>query len=89
MGVRDLAAWVAWFARDMGVPTPMNVIGCSLGGWIAAEIATIAPQFLNKMVLVGAMGIKPENGEIFNYFLDSGRTGLRRRSINRIHRLSM
>jgi pimeloyl-ACP methyl ester carboxylesterase len=78
MGVHDLAAWVTWFARDLDLRTPVNVIGCSLGGWIAAEIATVAPQFFNKLVLVGAMGIKPDKGEIFDYFLDSGRTGLRR-----------
>jgi pimeloyl-ACP methyl ester carboxylesterase len=78
MGVHDLAAWVTWFARDLNLRTPLNVIGCSLGGWVAAEIATVAPQFLNKMVLLGAMGIKPEAGEIFDYFLDSGMTGLRR-----------
>jgi len=78
MGVHDLAAWVTWFARDVDLRTPVNVIGCSLGGWVTAEIATVAPQFFNKMVLVGAMGIKPEQGEIFDYFLDSGLTGLRR-----------
>ena len=78
MGVHDLAAWVTWFARDVDLRTPVNVIGCSLGGWVAAEIATVAPQFFNKMVLVGAMGIKPEQGEIFDYFLESGLTGLRR-----------
>jgi len=78
MGVHDLAAWVTWFARDLEVRSPLNVIGCSLGGWIAAEIATVAPQFINRMVLVGAMGIKPDKGEIFDYFLDSGMTGLRR-----------
>ena len=78
MGVHDLAAWVTWFARDLDLRTPVNVIGCSLGGWVAAEIATVAPQFFNKMVLVGAMGIKPEQGEIFDYFLESGLTGLRR-----------
>ena len=78
MGVHDLAAWVTWFARDIDLRTPVNVIGCSLGGWVVAEIATVAPQFFNKMVLVGAMGIKPEQGEIFDYFLESGLTGLRR-----------
>ena len=78
MGVHDLAAWVTWFARDLDLRTPVNVIGCSLGGWAAAEIATVAPSFFNKMVLVGAMGIKPEQGEIFDYFLESGLTGLRR-----------
>ena len=78
MGVHDLAAWVTWFARDLDLRTPLNVIGCSLGGWVAAEMATVAPQFFNKLVLVGAMGIKPAQGEIFDYFLDSGLTGLRR-----------
>jgi pimeloyl-ACP methyl ester carboxylesterase len=78
MGVHDLAAWVTWFARDVDLRMPVNVIGCSLGGWVAAEIATVAPQFFNKMVLVGAMGIKPEQGEIFDYFLEGGLTGLRR-----------
>jgi pimeloyl-ACP methyl ester carboxylesterase len=56
----------------------VDVIGCSLGGWVAAEIATVAPQLFNKLVLVGAMGIKPERGEIVDYFLESGLTGLRR-----------
>jgi pimeloyl-ACP methyl ester carboxylesterase len=78
MGIHDLAAWVTWFARDLELSTPVNVIGFSLGGWAAAEIATVAPQFFNKLILVGAMGIKPERGEIFDYFLESGLTGLRR-----------
>jgi pimeloyl-ACP methyl ester carboxylesterase len=78
MGVHDLAAWVTWFARETDIRTPVNVVGCSLGGWVAAEIATVAPQFLSKMVLVGAMGMKPERGEIFDYFLESGKTGVRR-----------
>jgi pimeloyl-ACP methyl ester carboxylesterase len=78
MGVHDLAGWVAWFARDLDLRPPVNVIGCSLGGWVAAEIATIAPQLFARMVLVGAMGIKPERGEIFDYFLEGGMTGLRR-----------
>ena len=78
MGVRDVAAWITWLARDLAIPTPVNVLGCSLGGWVAAEIATLAPQFIDKMVLVGAMGLKPEKGEIFDYFLESGPTGLRR-----------
>jgi pimeloyl-ACP methyl ester carboxylesterase len=78
MGVHDVAAWVTWLARDLDIRTPVNVIGCSLGGWVAAELATVAPQFINKLVLVGAMGVKPNEGEIFDYFLDGGITGLRR-----------
>jgi pimeloyl-ACP methyl ester carboxylesterase len=78
MDIHDLAAWVTWFARDLDLRMPVHVIGCSLGGWVAAEIATVAPQFFNKMVLVGAMGLKPERDEIFDYFLEGGLTGLRR-----------
>jgi pimeloyl-ACP methyl ester carboxylesterase len=78
MGARDLAAWVTWFARNLDIRTPVNLVGCSLGGWVAAEIATVAPQFIARMVLVGAMGLKPDEGEIFDYFLESGTTGLKR-----------
>jgi len=78
MSVHDLAAWVTWLARDLRIATPVNVIGFSLGGWVAAELATVAPQFFKKLVLVGAMGVKPEAGEIFDYFLESGKTGHRR-----------
>ncbi len=78
MGVHDVAAWIAWFARDSGLRTPVKLVGCSMGGWVAAEIAAVAPQFIDKLVLVGAMGVKPQQGEIFDYFIESGKTGLRR-----------
>jgi pimeloyl-ACP methyl ester carboxylesterase len=78
MGAHDLAAWVTWFVRDLDLPTPIDVIGCSLGGWVAAEIAIASPLLINRIVLVGAMGIKPDKGEIFDYFLEGGLTGIRR-----------
>jgi len=37
---------------------PIDVIGCSLGGWIAAELASMAPQRFRKLVLVGPVGVK-------------------------------
>jgi pimeloyl-ACP methyl ester carboxylesterase len=40
------------------------LVGLGFGGWIAAEMATMAPRALHRLVLVGAMGIKPERGEI-------------------------
>jgi pimeloyl-ACP methyl ester carboxylesterase len=42
----------------------VSVVGLGFGGWIAAEMATMAPAALRRLVLVGAMGIKPERGEI-------------------------
>ena len=69
LSVRDLAAWVSWFVRDLQLPQPLNVIGCSAGGWIAAEIATVNAALFQKMVLVGAAGLKPEVGEVWDYFV--------------------
>jgi len=36
----------------------IDVVGCSLGGWLAAEIATKAPDRLGKLALVGPVGVK-------------------------------
>ena len=77
VNIRDLAAWVTWCARDLKLPQPMNVIGFSMGGWVAAEIATMNSSIFKKMVLVGAAGLKPEEGEIWDYFLHSGPEALK------------
>jgi pimeloyl-ACP methyl ester carboxylesterase len=37
---------------------PIDVIGCSLGGWIAAELASMVPERFRKLVLVGPVGVK-------------------------------
>jgi pimeloyl-ACP methyl ester carboxylesterase len=42
----------------------VTLVGLGFGGWIAAEMATMAPRGFEKLVLVGAMGLKPERGEI-------------------------
>ena len=47
--------------RESGTVT---LIGLGFGGWIAAEMATMAPRAFRRLVLVGAMGLKPERGEI-------------------------
>jgi len=75
-GVRDLAAWVTWFVRDLALAAPLPVIGSSLGGWVAAEIATVNPGLFAKMVLVAAAGVPPDNGEIWDYFLHSTKEAL-------------
>jgi pimeloyl-ACP methyl ester carboxylesterase len=36
----------------------VDVIGCSVGGWIAAELATKSPASVRKLVLVGPVGVK-------------------------------
>jgi pimeloyl-ACP methyl ester carboxylesterase len=50
-------------------PGTVTLIGLGFGGWIAAEMATMAPRAFRRLVLVGAMGLKPERGEILDQSL--------------------
>lgn len=36
----------------------VDLLGCSIGGWIAAEIATKVPARVRKLVMVGPVGVK-------------------------------
>jgi pimeloyl-ACP methyl ester carboxylesterase len=73
VSVRDLAAWVTWFVREQKLSQPLPIIGFSLGGWIAAEIATANASLFTRMVLVGAAGLQPEQGHVWDYFVHSSR----------------
>ena len=68
MNMRDMAGWYLEAMDELGLGQ-VNVMGFSLGGWLAAEMATMCPHQFKKLVLVGATGIKPPSGEIFDMFL--------------------
>ena len=68
MSVRDLAGWYLRAIEELGLER-INVLGFSLGGWIAAEMACQSPQTFKKMALVAPAGIKPPTGEILDMFL--------------------
>jgi pimeloyl-ACP methyl ester carboxylesterase len=36
----------------------VDVVGCSIGGWIAADLATKVPERIRKLALVGPVGVK-------------------------------
>lgn len=65
--VRDLAGFYSIFVRQQKL-APLDVIGFSLGGWIAAEMAAANPDQFARMVLVAPAGIKPSQGEIADFF---------------------
>jgi pimeloyl-ACP methyl ester carboxylesterase len=65
--VRDLAGFYSIFIRQQKL-APLDVIGFSLGGWIAAEMAAANPDQFARMVLVAPAGIKPSQGEIADFF---------------------
>jgi pimeloyl-ACP methyl ester carboxylesterase len=63
--VRDLAATQQWLLEELELDG-VTLVGLGFGGWIAAEMASLSPRLFNRLVLVGAMGIKPESGEILD-----------------------
>ncbi len=66
--VHDLAYFYRWFMEERRLG-PLPVIGFSMGGWLAAEMAAMYPASLSRMVLVGAAGMKPRDAEIADIFL--------------------
>ena len=55
--VDDIAHVYLELMDRLGLPT-VELIGCSVGGWIAAEMATKAPERFTKLLLVGPVGVK-------------------------------
>jgi pimeloyl-ACP methyl ester carboxylesterase len=68
--VRDIAVVYQWLLAQRDL-RDVSMVGLGFGGWIAAEMATMAPRAFKKLVLVGAMGIKPERGSIADQALVS------------------
>jgi pimeloyl-ACP methyl ester carboxylesterase len=68
--VRDVAVTYQAHLAARGV-AEASILGLGFGGWIAAEMATMAPRGFRRIVLVGAMGLKPSAGEILDQALVS------------------
>jgi pimeloyl-ACP methyl ester carboxylesterase len=64
---RDLAGFYSVVLREMKLD-PVDVIGFSAGGFIAAEMAAANSRIFSHLVLVGPTGIKPGQGEIADIF---------------------
>jgi pimeloyl-ACP methyl ester carboxylesterase len=67
---RDIASIYQTLLADLGL-TDVSLVGLGFGGWIAAEMASLSPLQFRKMVLVGAMGIKPPEGDIMDQAIHS------------------
>ena len=55
--VDDIAHIYLELMDKMGL-NKVDVIGCSIGGWIAAEMLTKVPERFGKVMLVGPVGVK-------------------------------
>ena len=68
---RDLALTHIWLMKTLGLES-VSVAGIGFGGWVAAEMATMCRHQFDRLVLVGAVGVQPTEGEILDQFLLSG-----------------
>ena len=55
------------------------LMGSSMGGWVAAEMAAMCRADLKALILVGAAGIKPEVSDIAEIFMVSAQTRMNQR----------
>ena len=69
-GIDDLARFYLWFMDAARLVKP-HVLGHSIGGWTAAEMATMSPASMGRLILVAPAGLKPETGEILDIFFHS------------------
>lgn len=67
---RDLAIILGRVLERLNV-TAGVLVGFGFGGYVAAELAAMNPSRLARLVLVGAAGVKPENGEILDQMMVS------------------
>lgn len=65
---RDLAILMQRLLDRLDVDG-VALVGLGLGGFIAAEMATMNQSRLSSLTLVGAAGIKPDEGEIMDQML--------------------
>jgi pimeloyl-ACP methyl ester carboxylesterase len=67
---RDLAVMLELLLDRLGVDS-LDLVGLGFGGWIAAEMATMAQRRLRSLVLVNPYGLQPRQGEILDQFVIS------------------
>jgi len=72
---RDLAAFYLRAIRELEL-MPVDVIGFSAGGYIAAEMVAAHPQAFGRVALVAPLGLRPSEGEIFDFLAVTARRHL-------------
>jgi pimeloyl-ACP methyl ester carboxylesterase len=66
---RDVAILMNQALDRLGLTRSVSLMGLGLGGFIAAEMATMNQGRLSSLTLVGAAGIQPDEGEILDQML--------------------
>jgi pimeloyl-ACP methyl ester carboxylesterase len=64
----DLSRFYPWILQELNVGKA-TLLGHFIGGWLAAEMAVMCPEMVEKLVLIDSAGVKPQRGEIADIFL--------------------
>ena len=65
---RDLAILLLQALHRLGLESP-TLVGLGFGGFVAAEMATMCQERIGRLVLVGAPGHQPREGEILDQMM--------------------
>src|SRR6266849_7802647 len=76
--ITDVAHFNRAMVQQLGIEQ-YTLMGSSMGGWVAAEMAAMCHHNLRGLILVDAAGIKPVKGEIAEIFMVSAQTRLKQR----------
>lgn len=68
--ITDVAHFNRALVQTLGLQQYI-LMGSSMGGWVAAEMAAMCHHDLKALILVDAAGIKPQQGEIAEIFMIS------------------
>jgi pimeloyl-ACP methyl ester carboxylesterase len=71
--MNDMAHFYRQCIEELGL-APVHLMGFSMGGWLAAELAAMCPPYVQSLILVDAAGIKPQEGEIAELLMVSPET---------------
>jgi pimeloyl-ACP methyl ester carboxylesterase len=74
--IADLAARIWDLADELSLAS-LRIAGSSLGGWVAAEMATSRPERVSHLVLLDAVGLRPAGGNPVDQFAMSGDEAMR------------
>ena len=71
--INDTAHFNLQMVQQLGLKQYI-LVGSSMGGWVAAEMAAMGQENLKGLVLVDAAGIRPEKGEIAEILMVSAQS---------------
>jgi pimeloyl-ACP methyl ester carboxylesterase len=71
--INDMAHFNLQLAQQLGLDQYV-LMGHSMGGWIAAEMAAMSQSSLKGLVLIDGVGIRPKNSDITEIFMVSAET---------------